>query len=110
MSKMLSKVLEQNGYDVLVADNGQDALKLCNKNLGKIQIMVTDVVMPGMSGHELATRVSSLDPTIKVLYMSGYTDDAISPQGVLEPGTQFLQKPFPIRAFLEKVQEVVAGV
>lgn len=110
MSKMLSKVLEQNGYDVLVADNGTDALKLCGENLGKIQLMVTDVVMPGMSGRELATRVAALDPTIKVLYMSGYTDDAISTQGVLDPGTQFLQKPFPIRAFLEKVQEVVTWV
>lgn len=91
------------------AANGGEALLLCEQHEGPIHLMVTDVVMPRMSGRALAERLAPLRPEIKVLYMSGYTDDALVPQGVLEPGTHFVEKPFTPDVLAYKVREVLDG-
>jgi PAS domain S-box-containing protein len=104
---LLLNILGAEGYTVLPASNGPDALRLCGGREGPIHLLVTDVVMPGMSGRELAGRVTEECGGVKVLYMSGYTDDAVVRHGVLEEGAAFLQKPFTPEAVLRKVREVL---
>jgi len=101
------RVLVQNGYTVLEARHGEEALRVCEQHEGTIHLMVTDVVMPEMSGRELAERLALLQPEMKVLYISGYTHNAIASHGVLEPGIAFLQKPFTPDALVCKVREVL---
>ncbi|MBU1717409.1 MAG: PAS domain S-box protein, partial [Proteobacteria bacterium] len=103
------KVLKQQGYSVIEAQNGEDAFKVAEAHAGPIHLMTTDVVMPGMSGMELAQRMGPLYPGMKVLFMSGYTDDAIAHHGVLDPGIAFLQKPFTPEGLAQKVREVLGG-
>jgi two-component system, cell cycle sensor histidine kinase and response regulator CckA len=100
-------VLETDGYSVLAADDVEDALALCEAHDGPIDLLLTDVVMPGMSGPALAGRLLSARPALKVVFMSGYTDDAVARNGVLEPGATFLQKPFSIDVLLRTVREVL---
>jgi two-component system cell cycle sensor histidine kinase/response regulator CckA len=102
------RVLERSGYTVLVMDNGEEALRLCQQCADPIDILVTDVVMPRMNGRELSERVTALRPEIRVLFMSGYTDDVISQHGVLAPGTEFIQKPFSPEALARRVGELIA--
>jgi PAS domain S-box-containing protein len=103
------EVLESNGYKVIEARNGFEALEIAASHGGKIDIVVTDVVMPVMGGAEMARRLVAQRPGLKVLYMSGYTDDAVLRHGVLEKSAAFLQKPFPLTAFVHKVREVLDG-
>jgi DNA-binding NtrC family response regulator len=84
-----------------------DALSLCEKHQGRIHLMITDVVMPGIGGRELAERLTHLRPELKVLYMSGYTENAIVHHGVLDEGTAFLQKPFMPDILARKVRDVL---
>jgi two-component system cell cycle sensor histidine kinase/response regulator CckA len=100
-------VLERNGYKVLEARHGAEALMICQQYQGPIHIMVTDVVMPNMSGRQLADRLSALRPGIRLLFLSGYTDEAIVHHGVLDGDTPFLQKPFVPDALALKVREVL---
>ena len=106
---MVCRILREKGYTILEASSGQEALQLSKSHKGPIHLLATDVVMPGMSGRETAERLSSRWPGIKVLYMSGYTDNAIVHHGVLEKGTHFLQKPFSPEALARKVREVLGG-
>jgi PAS domain S-box-containing protein len=105
--KVAVRTLGAAGYTVLSAANGAEALLTHAQHVGDIQLLLTDVVMPRMSGRELAQELCGLRPTLKVLYMSGYTDDAILHHGVLDPGTHFLGKPFSADGLTGKVREVL---
>ena len=95
------------GYDVLEARDGADALRVLGVHPGAVELLLTDVVMPGLSGREVAEAVRQVRPQIKVLYMSGYTDDAIVRHGVLLANDAFLQKPYTILALSEKVCDLL---
>jgi PAS domain S-box-containing protein len=99
--------LASHGYKVLEAGGADHALTICEQHAEPIHLLLTDVVMPQMGGKELAKRLSSVHPEAKVLYMSGYTDNAIVRHGVLEGGTPFLQKPFAPKTLVQKVREVL---
>jgi PAS domain S-box-containing protein len=105
--EMAAEILRENGYEVMVAKDPEAALILAAQYNGVIHLMLTDVVMPRMSGRDLAEQISPLRPEMKVLYMSGYTDDAIVHHGVLEEGTAFIAKPFSIDALARKLREVL---
>ena len=104
---LAGSVLEKRGYTVLAASDGEEALHLSKAHAGDIQLVITDAIMPGMRGHELAEVMRTLRPQIKVLFISGYTDDAAIHQGVLAEGIQFLQKPFTPDALARKVRNVL---
>ena len=108
MLRPLAKgLLEKLGYTVLEAENATQALARAGAHTGPIQLLVADVVMPGASGRELARRLADARPDTRVLYVSGYTDDAIVHHGMLEPGLNFLQKPFTPAALARKVRDVL---
>ena len=98
-------MLESIGYTVLEASNGQEALDLLPND--RIRILVTDVIMPGMNGRDLAERVSAIHPGIKVLFLSGYTDETVKRHAVLHPSMPYLEKPFSAEAIAEKVRSVL---
>jgi two-component system, cell cycle sensor histidine kinase and response regulator CckA len=100
--------LREAGYAILVAGSPAEAIHISKNHPGPIHLMVTDVILPGISGSQLASHLSSLRPEMKVLYVSGYTDDAIVRHGVLEPGLAFLQKPFSLKMLARRVVEVLA--
>ena len=103
------QVLERYGYTVLEAPNGRAALDIVAKHHGPIQLLLTDVVMPEMSGRQLADQLTSQRPEIKVLFVSGYTDDSVVRHGVLEAGIAYLQKPFTPDSLARKVRAVLDG-
>jgi len=101
--------LEMLGYRVLQASNGEEALEVARAYGGVIDLVVSDVVMPVMGGPALVQRLRIERPHVKVLFVSGYTDDAIVRQGVLEPGVEFLQKPFALAALARRIREILGG-
>jgi len=101
------KILEMQGYEVLEAGSGSEALRICQEFKKPIHLILTDVVMPEMSGRQLAERLREVCEGFKVLYMSGYTDNAIVHHGVLEKGVDFIQKPFTMDGLARKVREVL---
>jgi two-component system cell cycle sensor histidine kinase/response regulator CckA len=105
--ELVRLTLASRGYKVLEAENGECGLRLAEDCEERIDILITDVVMPGIGGRELAKRLLSLRPGISVLYLSGYTEDAVVTQGALGPGTAFLQKPFTLQNLAKKVREVL---
>jgi PAS domain S-box-containing protein len=100
-------VLERAGYTVLEATSVADAIQISERHRGLINVLLSDVVMPGMSGRALGEAIAAARPETKILFMSGYTDDAIVRHGVLEAGVHFLEKPFTPEALLVKVREVL---
>jgi two-component system cell cycle sensor histidine kinase/response regulator CckA len=100
-------ILQDHGYKVLVAQDGSEALRIALQHNGPIHLLLTDVVMPQMSGRLLVQRLSPLRPAMKVFYMSGYTEGAIVHHGVLEPGAAFIEKPFTIESLARKVREIL---
>ena len=106
--RLARRILQASGYRLLEASNGEEAFRLVQEQKGKpIHLMVTDVVMPGMNGRELADCLESLKPEMRVLYMSGYTDDAIVRHGILQKKVNYIQKPFTYEEFASKVREVL---
>jgi two-component system, cell cycle sensor histidine kinase and response regulator CckA len=108
--ELAREYLSQEGYEVLEAQNAEDALKLARMHTGAIQLLFTDVVMAGMSGRQLAEEMQKIRPSIHVLYMSGYTDEAIVNHGLLGRGMILLQKPFTLNSLAMKVRETLDQV
>lgn len=108
--ELVSEYLSARGYQVLDASDGQQALEMAAAHAGKIQLLITDVVMPRLSGRELAARLTAARPDLKILYISGYTDDSVFRHGVLQGGMDFLQKPFNLKALAAKIREVLERV
>lgn len=104
---MTREILEESGYRVLEAPHGREALLVAKQHDGPIHLMLSDVVMPLMGGRELAEQLATFRSETKVLYMSGYTDDAIVHHGVLDEGMAFIEKPFTPNALARKVRETL---
>jgi DNA-binding NtrC family response regulator len=104
---LVAEILKDAGYNVIPANGPKEALRVLVEHREAIHMLLTDVVMPGMSGRILADQVLRERPGMRVLYMSGYTDNAIVHHGVLDAGTAFLQKPFTPDALIKKVREVL---
>jgi PAS domain S-box-containing protein len=106
--ELIETVLAEKGYEVIAARDPQDAERIAAQRQSEIHLLLTDVVMPGMSGRELAARISARRRDVRVLFMSGYTDNVITTGGMLEKGLAFLQKPFSPAALVQKVREVLS--
>ena len=104
---LIRDTLESYGYHVLEAGGGSEALRLSREHQGPLPLLLTDVVMPGMSGRAVAQAISAARPETRILYASGYTDEAIARHGVLDPGTDFIQKPFSPDDLARRVREVL---
>ncbi len=107
--ELARQYLEMSGYTVLEAEDGHTALELSGMHSGPIHLLMTDVVMPGISGRELAERISRLRPGIKILYMSGYTDQSIVHHGILADDAVLLQKPFNMASLASKLREILSA-
>ncbi|MGA7626839.1 MAG: PAS domain S-box protein [Candidatus Acidiferrales bacterium] len=107
--ELAREYLEMTGYSVIEAENGHTALELAAMHVGEIHLLMTDVVMPGISGRELAERVRSIRPGTKVLFMSGYADQAVVSHGILDTDSALLQKPFTMAALASKLREILSA-
>jgi DNA-binding NtrC family response regulator len=103
---VLERALSRAGYQVVVACNGDEAVQLAEER-GPFELMITDTVMPGMSGWEVGKKLGARWPELRILYISGYSEDALAHGGVLEPGLRFLQKPFSPGDLLECVRRIL---
>jgi CheY-like chemotaxis protein len=103
----MHRLLEREGHQLLSARNAEDAEQIAGAYQGAIHLLVTDVMMPGMSGPQLADRLKPLHPSMKVLFVSGYRHDALDQKGLLGPGVQILSKPFASAQFLRQVQTLL---
>ncbi|MGH7546528.1 MAG: response regulator, partial [Gemmatimonadota bacterium] len=106
--RLIADVLERRGLHVLSARDGADAVRICESHEGAIDLLVTDVVMPDVSGLDLSQQLSVLRPEMRVLYVSGYADQALIDRGLLEAAVSFLPKPFTLDGLVRKVWEVLA--
>jgi CheY-like chemotaxis protein len=105
--KVLVRALREKGYTVLHATNGKEAVKISEKHIDPIHLLLTDVIMPGMNGRDLAELMVRKRPDLSVLYMSGYDREIIAQRGVLAPGTAFIEKSFSTEGLCRKVREVL---
>jgi len=106
---LVRKILKRQGYQVLEAASGDEALKVLAEDGHQVDLLLTDVMMPGMNGVELSQRALLTYGGLKVLFVSGYTDESVLEEGQFPPGTAFLQKPFTLGSLLGKVREVLDG-
>jgi len=104
---LATRILEKQGYKVLVARHGLDAVRVATEYAGEIHLVITDVVMPGMGGRELVASLRPLCPDARILFISGYTDDEILRRGILDPKMAFLEKPFTANTLTRKVRETL---
>jgi DNA-binding response OmpR family regulator len=107
LRELTNIVLSELGYRVLSAGDGEEALRIAGQGDVKIDLLVSDVVLPNLNGKALSEKLSASYPGLKTLFVSGYTEEAISHHGVLDPGIAFLQKPFPVYALACKVRELL---
>jgi CheY-like chemotaxis protein len=107
--EIISVTLVDHVFTVLLAGDGEEAIRICEGHHGQKNPLLSDIVLPKMSGREVAGRLKSRRPDIRVLYMSGYSANAIVHHGVLEPGIAFLQKPFFPAALLAKIREILSA-
>jgi two-component system cell cycle sensor histidine kinase/response regulator CckA len=107
--ELVATLLAAQGYEVIPAAEGSEALRICREHAGPIDLLLTDIVMPGMSGPELVSQALAVRPSLKILYMSGYTEYAVANQGVLERVQSFIWKPFSNDALAAKVRQVLDG-
>ena len=105
--QLVREVLQSKGYKVLEADRGDTALRIAAAHAGRIDLLISDIVLPGMAGQELGKQLLANNPVTKVLYLSGYTEEAVVHQGMLDAGAAFLQKPFMLQALARKVRDVL---
>jgi len=106
---LAKSVLSRNGYRVLDAKDGREALEILGGHHGSVHLLLSDVVLPGMNGKELYEKALAIRPSLKILYMSGYTGNVIAHRGVLDEGVQFIQKPFTVHGLASKVRELLGG-
>ena len=109
LRKLARNILTAYGYKVVEAINGEDALHKAAEHTGRIDLMITDVVMPKLGGRELAHKLVAVRPEMKVIFMSGYDSEAVSKHLVLQPGTAYLEKPFSVEILMRKVRETLSG-
>lgn len=107
MRLFTSRILKVSGYEVIEAESAEDALQKIS-DAGPIDLLLTDVVMPGLSGGELAERLKRMHPNIKIVFMSGYNDDEVMKHGVSSEDTAFLQKPFTRDLLVQRIEETLA--
>jgi CheY-like chemotaxis protein len=107
LRSLMAAILREAGYTVLEASQGEEALRQAAQHREPIHLIVTDMVMPGMSGRELVQQLTAAHPPLKALYVSGYSTEVVERQGTLDPGALFLQKPFKANALLLKVREAL---
>ena len=105
--QVASKVLKRGGYEVLGAGGGAEALELAEANEGRISLLLTDVVMPGMGGRELSENFRARYPAVRILFMSAYTEDEVILQGVRVAEVDFIPKPFTVQGLRDKVRQVL---
>ena len=108
LRSLTKRILSSAGYTVIEADSGDKALAVLAAHTGPVHLLLTDVVMPGMNGRDLATRVAAARPEIRVLFASGYTDDAILRHGVLDDGSRFISKPYAPGELRRKIREALS--
>jgi DNA-binding NtrC family response regulator len=99
--------LRERGFTVLEAGNGREAREAVSRHTGPIDLLLTDVILPGVNGKVLAEELLQRHPDLKVIYMSGYSDEILSPHGILQPGIHFLQKPFSMIDLVQKIRRVL---
>jgi CheY-like chemotaxis protein len=109
LRELVRQTLEQSGYAVVEATDGYDAVRIIEHHSGEIHLLLTDVIMPLMNGHELASRLKTMRPATQVLYMSGYTDDVLAFHGIVSPEIAFIQKPFTPSELVARVATMFAS-
>jgi two-component system, cell cycle sensor histidine kinase and response regulator CckA len=107
---LLQVALRRNGYTVLAAESGREALQLVRNHAGPLHLMITDVMMPDMDGPELVRQLSTIRPDTRTLFMSGYMDDTLGERGILSTNANFIQKPFSPGTIAQRVREILDGV
>jgi DNA-binding NtrC family response regulator len=107
--QLVARMAQSLGYNVVIAADAESCLEVAGKHEGEIHILLTDVIMPGMNGKELYSKLLKVRPHIKVLYMSGYTSNVIGQHGVLDRGVNFIQKPFTMLTLSQKLRKALAA-